>query len=148
MSEDLKQAGYLMRIAVVALVFPIVLLATMFFLWEGLYIYAGAMLVFGSVMAYGVYMNWKRLASDEKIDDERMQKINWKSGSNAFWTVINTSIILYFFDGAVKALLKISESTFNKYSLTAVTAAGFISYFAFRTYYLKTGVENEFWRVN
>lgn len=148
MSQKTREAGYIMRIGTMAFVLPIWALATGFFLWEGMYLYAAAMIFFGGLMGYGAYMNWKRISSDEKIDDERMKQINRKSGASAFWTMINTSAILMIFPELFTAALNIGVSTLHRYSLPAVVAIGFISYFAFRTYYLKYGLENEFWRFN
>lgn len=134
------------RISVVLFVLPAWMLATGFFIWERMYLYAALMVFFASLAGYGVYRNFDRLLREDKLDDERMKRINWKSGSSAFWTMLNTSLILTIFPELFTSVLKIGRSSFNRYSLTAVVAVGFISYFAFRAYYLRYGLENEFWR--
>jgi hypothetical protein len=145
---SLKEAGHVIRIGTMAFVLPIWALATGFFVWEGMYLYAALMLVFGAMMGYGVYMNWKRIASDEKIDDERMQRINWKSGANAFWTVINAAIIFGIFGGFIAGYIPISQAELARYDSTIILWTGLIAYFGFRTYFLRYGLENEFWRID
>jgi heme/copper-type cytochrome/quinol oxidase subunit 2 len=146
-SEDLKQVGHAMRIGVIAFVAPIMVLATGFFLWEEMYLYAAAMTVFLFLTGLGVYMNWKRLASDEKIDDERMKEINRRSGFNSFWTVINASVLLMIFDGVIAGFLQVQRVFILKYDLSIVLALGFASYLGFRAYYLRYGLDSEFWRI-
>ncbi|MFB6241403.1 MAG: hypothetical protein ABEJ36_01200 [Candidatus Nanosalina sp.] len=148
MSKDLKQFGHAMRIGVIAFVAPIMVLATGFFLWEEMYLYAAAMTVFLFMIGLGVYMNWKRLASDEKIDDERMQEINHRSGFNAFWTIINASALLTIFDSFLARVFQVQELFVLKYDLATVLALGFTSYLGFRTYYLRYGLDSEFWRLD
>ena len=145
---ELREAGYIMRIGVMALVLPIWLLATGLFAWNGELLYTGLMIFFGTLMVYGGYMNWKRLASEEKIDDERMQQVNWKSSANAFWAMTNTAIILGVFGSFISEIIPVTEAQIINYDATAILGIGFISYFAFRTYYLRYGLDNEFWRFN
>jgi len=64
--SNLREAGYIMRVGVVVFVLPIWVLAIGFFALEEMYLYAGLMTVFGALMLYGAYMNWKRISSDEK----------------------------------------------------------------------------------
>lgn len=146
--SELREAGYVMRIAVTAFVLPIWSLATGFFLLEEMYLYAGLMLFFGSLMLYGVYMNWKRISKDKKIDDERMKQINWKSGANAFWTMINTAIIFSIFGRLISRYIPVTRSQIATYDGTAILLTGLLVYFGFRVYYLRFGLENEFWRID
>ena len=146
--KDLKEAGHIIRIGVIAFVLPVWLLVTGLFLWNGNYIYAGLMSFFSILMLYGVYMNWKRITSDEKIDDERMKKVNWKAGFSSFWTMINAAILTGIFQNFLVDILPISQTELVRYDVTLILAAGFVSYFAFRTYYLRFGLESDFWRLD
>ena len=148
MSNSVREAGHIMRIGVMLFVLPIWALATGFFAWNGEFLYTGLMLFFGFLMVYGGYMNWKRLDSDEKIDDERMQQVNWKSGANAFWTMINTAIVLSIFGGLISEIIPVTEAQIVNYDASMILGMGFMSYFGFRTYYLRYGLDNEFWRFN
>ena len=148
MSEKTREAGYIMRIGVMAFVLPIWAITSGFFLWEGMYLYAAVMLFFGALMGYGGYMNYRRLASDETIDDERMQKINWKSGFSGFWTMINTAILVGIFGGLIAEYLPVTRTWLMNYDSSIILGLGFIAYFGFRTYYLRYGMKNEFWRFN
>ena len=146
--SDLKEAGHIARIGVAAFVLPIWLLVTAIFIWNGDYIYAGLMVFFSSLMFYGVYMNWKRLSSDETIDDERMKKANWKAGFSSFWTMINTAILAGIFQNFLAGTFPVSQSELIRHDATFILAVGFISYFGFRTYYLRFGLESDFWRLD
>jgi len=148
MSDDLREAGYIMRIGVMAFVLPIWALATGFFVLEGMYVYAGLMAFFGILMSYGGYMNWKRISSDEKIDDERMKKINQRSSANAFWTVLNMAIIFSVFGGLIIEFLPVTQTQLANFDASIILFTGFIAYFGFRAYYLKYGMVSEFWRFN
>ncbi len=136
------------RSAVIVFVLPAWMLATGFFIWEGMYLYAVLMIFFACITGYGVYRNFDRLLREDKVDDERMKQVNRKSGSSAFWAMLNTSLILMVFPELFTSVLKIGRTTFNSYSLPSVVTIGFISYFVFRAYYLRYGVENEFWRFD
>jgi hypothetical protein len=144
----MREAGYAMRIGVMAFVLPIWAVATGFFLLEEMYLYAGLMSFFGIIMGYGIYMNWKRISSHERIDDERMKKINWRSGANAFWTMINTAIIFGIFGGLITDFLPLSQAQLMKNDAAVILFAGFLAYFGFRIYYLRYGLGNEFWRFD
>jgi len=84
----------------------------------------------------------------KKIDDERMKTINQSSAANAFWTMINTAIFFGVFGDIIADFLPFTQSQLMNYDATAILFTGFLAYFGFRTYYLKHGLENEFWRFD
>lgn len=146
--NGIRELGYILRISVMALVIPIWIFITGFFLLNEEYLYGIFMLFFGILLVYGAYMNFKRIIKDKNIDDERMKIINRKSSSNAFWTIINTVIFLTIFQSFLVDILPITNKWLINYDSLLFIGLGFISYFGFRTYYLYRGPENEFWRFN
>jgi len=141
MSEKSWSSKDWSRLITLLICVPVYLVSTGSFLINGKDIYSGIMLFGGLFMAAGIYMNWKRLASDEKIDDERMRQINLKAGFSAFWTMI---FVLIFW-GLLRTLLVIftplTDSMILDYDTLVLIFTGFASYLGFRIYYLKFGVE-------
>ena len=136
------------RVVILAISIPVYLFSTGWFLLGGKTGYAGIMLFGGLFMVAGVYMNWKRLASDEEIDDERMKQVNQNAGFSAFWTLI---MVLIFW-GLLRVLLVVftplTESMILDYDTLVLIFVGFVSYLGFRAYYLHFGVENKLWRID
>ena len=120
---------------------PVYLVSTGALLLNGKDFYSGIMLFGGLFMAAGVYMNWKRLVSDEKIDDERMRQVNLKAGFSAFWTLIMVLMIWGILRVLLVALTPLTDSMILDYDTLVLIFTGFASYLGFRAYYLKFGVK-------
>lgn len=136
------------RVISLAIGIPVYLLSTAWFLSEGKTGY-GVMMLFGGVfMVAGIYMNWKRLASDEEIDDERMKKVNQKAGFSAFWTMIMVLILWGLLRLLLVVFTPLTESMILDYDTLALIFIGFASYLGFRAYYMHFGVENQLWRID
>jgi uncharacterized membrane protein len=147
MSENDWSLNDWSRVVILATSIPIYLLSISSLLSRGQTVYGGVLLLFGGFfMAAGIYMNWKRLASDEKIDDERMRQVNQKAGFSAFWTMIMALIVWGVLRVLLVALTPLTESMILDYDTLVLIFIGFASYLAFRAYYLNFGVENKFWR--
>lgn len=126
----------------------IYLFSTGWFLSEGKTGYAGILIFGGLFMVAGIYMNLKRLASDEKIDDERMKKVNQKAGFSAFWTMIMVLIVWGILRVLFVVFTPLTESMILDYDTLVLIFIGFASYLGFRAYYLHFGVENDLWRID
>lgn len=120
---------------------PVYLVSTGSFLLNGKNVYAGILLFGGLFMAAGVYMNWKRLVSDEKIDDERMRQVNLKAGFSAFWTLILVLIVWGLLRTLLVIFTPLTDSMILDYDTLVLIFTGFASYLGFRAYYLKFGVK-------
>jgi uncharacterized membrane protein len=135
------------RVVSLAISIPIYVFSTGWFLSEGKTGYAGILIFGGLFMVAGIYMNWKRLASDEKVDDERMKQVNQKAGFSAFWTMIMVMIIWGILRVLLVVFTPLTESMILDYDTLVLTFIGFTSYLGSRAYYLKFGVENDLWRI-
>lgn len=135
------------RVLTLVIGIPIYLFSTGWFLSEGKTGYTGLLVFGGFFMAVGVYMNWKRLASDEEIDDERMKKANQKAGFSAFWTMIMVLVLWGLLRLLIVIFTPITESMILDYDTLILIFIGFASYLGFRAYYLKYGIENKLWKL-
>ena len=120
---------------------PVYLVSTGYFLLNGKDVYAGILLFGGLFMVVGVYMNWKRLVSDEKIDDERMRQVNLKAGFSAFWTLTFVLIVWGLLRTLLVIFTPLTDSMILDYDTLVLIFIGFASYLGFRAYYLKYGVK-------
>jgi len=137
------------RVLSLAIGIPVYLLSKSSLLLDENNVYGGILLLFGGFfMVAGIYMNWKRLASDEKIDDERMKQANQKAGFSAFWTMIFVLIIWGLLRTFLVIFTPLTDSMILDYDTLALIFTGFASYLGFRAYYLYFGVENELWRID
>lgn len=141
MSEEGWDLNDWSRLITLLIGVPVYLVSTGYFLLNGKDVYAGILLFGGIFMAVGVYMNWKRLASDEKIDDERMRQVNLKAGFSAFWTLIMVLAVWGIFRALFVIFTPLTDSMILDYDTLVLIFIGFASYLGFRIYYLKFGVE-------
>ncbi len=148
MSEKAWSLDDWSRVVSLAIAIPTYLFSTGLFLSEGKTGYAGLLIFGGLFMIAGIYMNWKRLASDEKIDDERMKQVNQKAGFSAFWTMIIVLILWGLLRTLLVIFTPLTDSMVLDYDTLVLIFIGFASYLGFRAYYLHFGVENELWRID
>ena len=144
--SDLDEFFTAFRIAIVLFVMPAWALATGFFLWEGMYLYVGLMIFFAGLTGYGVYRNFDRLMREDKLDDERMKTVNRRAGSSAFWTVLNTAILANIFSTFIGLGSELTQLWY-RYDTAALIMLAFTAYLGFRVYYMKYGIEADFWNL-